>query len=275
MLRSWLPLLLLLATLACGADYQMEGNIRYDHYPETVLDIVQARAPALKNRPGAIVIHGGGWVEGEKESMLERFCLPFIQHGFVVANVEYRLAKAAVAPAAVQDVLRAAKWVQDHAADYKIDANHIIVAGGSAGGHLALLAGMLPASTGLGGVIKISAVIDFYGIADVADQLEGPNQRPYAGAWIPGQSDRMELARQLSPLTYVRKGLPPVLAIHGDADATVPYEQSVRLTKALKAAGDDAELITVPGGKHGFTPEEMDKLWPQIFQWLRKRKIGL
>jgi dipeptidyl aminopeptidase/acylaminoacyl peptidase len=83
----------------------------------------------------------------------------------------------------------------------------------------------------------------------------------------------MELARQLSPMMYLRKGLPPVLAIHGDADPTVPYDQSVRLAKALKAAGDDAELITVPGGKHGFPPEDMNKLWPQIFKWLKKHKI--
>src|SRR5260370_7222628 len=84
----------------------------------------------------------------------------------------------------------------------------------------------------------------------------------------------MELARRLSPLTYVRKGLPPMLMIHGDADQTVPYDQSVRLTTALKTAGDDAELITVAGGKHGFPPEDMSNLWPQIFKWLKKRKLG-
>ena len=116
-------------------------------------------------------------------------------------------------------------------------------------------------------------MIDFNGITDVADQLEGPNERRYAVAWIPGQPDRMALARQLSPITYVRKGLPPVLAIHGDNDEIVPYEQSARLIKALKGAGDDAELITVPGAKHAFTPDQMQKLWPQIFMWLKKHKI--
>lgn len=263
------------AILARAAEYQIEGNIRYDRYPETVLDIVQPRAPALRNRPGVIVIHGGGWVEGQKENMLERFCLPFIQHDFVVANVEYRLAKAAPAPAAVEDVLKAAKWFQDHALDYKVDPAHIIATGESAGGQLALMAGMLPPSTTLGPVIKITAVIDFYGVANVSDQVEGPGRRPYAAAWIPDQANRMELAKQMSPMTYVRKGVPPVLAIHGSADPVVPYQQSVELTKALKSAGDDSELITVPGGKHGFTPEEMTKLWPQIFKWLAKRKIGL
>jgi acetyl esterase/lipase len=266
--------LLGLTALVRGADYQIEANIRYSLHPETVLDIVQARAPALKNRPAVIVIHGGGWVEGDKANMLERFCLPFVEHGFVVANVEYRLAQSATAPAAVNDVLGAAKWFRDRAADYKVDPNQIIVTGDSAGGHLAMMVGMAPESAGLGPSIKIAAIINFYGISDVPDQLQGPHLQSYAVTWVPEQRDRMELAKKLSPITYVRKGLPPVLSIHGDADPVVPYEQSVRLTKELKAAGDQAELITVPGGQHGFPPDEMSKLWPQIFKWLKKHKIS-
>lgn len=259
--------------LSQGADYQIQANIRYSLHPETVLDIVQARAPALKNRPGAIVIHGGGWVQGDKEGVLEKFCLPFVEHGFVVANIEYRLAQSAPAPAAVNDVLEAAKWFRDRAADYKVDPNQIIVTGDSAGGHLALMAGMAPESAGIGPSIKIAAIVNFYGISDVADQMEGPHLQSYAVTWIPEQPGRMELAKKLSPIAYVRKGLPPVLSIHGDADPVVPYEQSVRLTKELKAAGDQAELITVSGGQHGFPPEEMSRLWPQIFKWLKKHKI--
>jgi len=266
--------LLLSSAIAHAADYQIQANIRYAHHAETVLDILQARAPALKNRPGVMVIHGGGWVEDDKESMVPDFCEPFIQHDFVVANVEYRLAKSALAPAAVEDVLDAAKWFADHAAEYKVDPGRIIVMGASAGGHLALLTAMLPASAGFGPTVKIAAVIDFYGMADVPDQLEGPDRQPYAAAWIPPGPDRMALARRLSPLSYVRKGLPPVLAIHGEADEYVPYAKSVELIKALKSAGNDAELITVSGGKHGFPAAQMSELWPQIFKWLKKRKIG-
>ncbi len=256
-------------------DYQIEANIHYDHYQQTILDIVQPRAPSLADRPGVIVIHGGGWVQGTKEEMLEEYCLPFVRRGMVVANVEYRLANAAPAPAAVNDVLKAAQWFQDHAAQYKVDRKRILAIGNSAGGHLALMTAMTPASANLGPSIKIAAVIDFFGVADVADQLApGPGQRPYAVAWIPDQPNRMELARSLSPITYVRKGLPPILVLHGDADPTVPYEQSAALVKALKGAGDDAELITVPDGRHGFTPAEMEQLWLRIFRWLKKHKIG-
>src|SRR5215467_417723 len=147
MLRLLLAALLLASAApppAIAADYQIRANIHYDQYPETVLDILQPQAPALTTRPGVIVIHGGGWVAGDKERMVENFCIPYIEKGFVVANVEYRLASVAVAPAAVDDVLKAAAWFHDHAADYKVDEKKIIVTGGSAGGHLALLVGMLP-----------------------------------------------------------------------------------------------------------------------------------
>ncbi len=263
-----------MATPALAPDYQVRANIHYDRYPETVLDIVQPAAPSLADRPGVIVIHGGGWVGGAKEDMLDLFCLPFVRQGMVVANIEYRLAPAAPAPAAVNDVLRAAQWFGDHAAEYRVDPKRIIAMGGSAGGHLALMTAMTPASADLGPVTKIAAVIDFFGIADVADQVTGAHEQPYAAAWVPEQPDRIALARRVSPIAYVRKGLPPILVLHGDADATVPYEQSVALVKALKSASDDAELITVPGGHHGFTPADMDNLWPRIFQWLKKRKIA-
>jgi acetyl esterase/lipase len=268
--------LLLLAcySAASALEYQIKANIRYGLYPETVVDIVQPSAPALENRPGVILIHGGGWVQGNKERMLEEYCLPFVRQGFVVANVEYRLAKSAPAPAAVQDVLRAAQWFHDHAAEYRVDPKRILAAGASAGGELALIAAMAPPSDDWGPTINIAAVVDFFGVADVADQLEGPNQRDYAKAWIPEQPNRLELARRLSPLSYARKGLPPVLALHGDADPVVPYQQSVALVKALKNAGSDAELITVPGGKHGFTASQMEQLWPKIFKWIKKHKIG-
>ena len=133
----WSPVLLLLCSspVSPAPDYQIRANVRYDHYPETVLDILQPSAPSLADRPGVIVIHGGGWVEGSKEDMLQLFCLPFVRQGMVVANVEYRLAGSAPAPAAVNDVLKAAQWFQDHAAEFKVDRSKIVAMGGSAGAH--------------------------------------------------------------------------------------------------------------------------------------------
>ncbi len=254
---------------------RVEANITYSDFPPaTVLDILQPGRATLGRRPGVIVIHGGGWVGGAKEGMVQNHCLPYLEKGFVVCNVDYRLAKIAPAPAAVSDVLKAAKWFRDNAARYRVDPKRIVVTGTSAGGHLALMVGLTPGSANLGSEVDVAAVVNWYGITDVADQLSGPGRRDYAVQWIPDQEGRLELARRVSPLTYVRKKAPPVLTIHGDADQVVPYEHGGRLTKALREAGADAELISVEGGGHGrFEAERMKKLYAEIFRFLKKRKV--
>src|SRR5206468_2381743 len=110
-------------------------NIRYGEYKETVLDVYQPKAGADQKRPGVIVIHGGGWVEGSKDDYGVRVCSRYVEKGFVCASVEYRLAKAAPAPAAVTDVLNAARWFDSNAKKYRVDTKRVVVTGGSAGGH--------------------------------------------------------------------------------------------------------------------------------------------
>lgn len=250
----------------------LQANIPYDRYKETVLDIIQPKAPAKGKRPGLLCIHGGGWGSGSKEQFLN-WCLPYAEQGFVVANIEYRLAKVAPAPAAVMDVLKAAQWFRANARRYNVDTKRIVAAGSSAGGHLALMVGMTPKSARLGKTIKVAAVVNFYGVTEVADLLGGPHMHKAAVTWVPEGPARFELARRVSPMTYVRRDVPPVLTIHGDADPTVPYEHGVNLTRALRDAGADAELISVQEGKHGFSKEKMAQLYPQIFQFLKARKI--
>ena len=252
----------------------VETNIPYGQYKETVLDIMQPKASSNAKRPGVIVIHGGGWVEGTKEGHPQETCLRYVEKGFVCADVEYRLAKVATAPAAVIDVLDAAHWFEEHAKKYDVDTKRIVVTGGSAGGHLSLMVGMTPKSAKLGPPAKIAAVVNFYGITDVADQLSGPNMREYAVAWVPEQTGRLKLAARVSPMTYVRKGLPPILTIHGDADHTVPYQHGVNLTKALRDAGNDAELVSVPQGEHGFPKATEDEVYEHdIWPFLKKHGV--
>jgi acetyl esterase/lipase len=252
-----------------------EVNISYSGAPETKLDIYQSKRSPGTKRPGVIVIHGGGWVGGKKENSFAWLCQPFLEKGYVVANVEYRLAKSALAPAAVEDVLHAAEWFRNSAAKYGVDKNKIVVTGDSAGGHLALMVGLATKQARLGPTGKVAAVINWYGITDVQDQLEGPNMREYAVQWLPADlPDRQEIARRVSPRSWVRKDAPSVLTIHGDADPVVPYEHGVDITKDLRNAGADAELVAVHQGAHGrFLPEEYERIWRQIFAFLEKRKI--
>src|SRR5215831_8828560 len=214
--------------------------------------------PKESSAPNAtlIYIHGGGWTGGSKEGSAFTF-MPYLEKGWAVVNVEYRLARVSLAPAAVEDCLCALRWVLHNAKTYNFDTNNLVVTGNSAGGHLSLTTGMIPASAGLDRQcpgkeeLKVSAIINWYGITDVADLLEGPNMQTYAVAWLGSMENRKEIARRVSPLTYVRPGLPPTLTVHGDADTTVPYSHAVRLQEALKKADVPNRLITIPGGKHG------------------------
>ena len=251
----------------------VEAGIHYDQYKETVLDILQPKTPSKGKRPGVILIHGGGWTGGTKEGRVEYAALKYVQHGFVVANVEYRLAKAATAPAAVTDVLNAAQWFHKNAGKYRVDRKRIIVTGDSAGGHLALMVAMTPRSAKLGPAAKVAAVVNFYGITDVADQLEGPHMQKYAVTWVPEQEGRRELARRVSPMTHVRKDLPPIITLHGDVDKTVPYEHAVNLTRELKAVGADARLITVSQAGHGFPLATLEEQFEFVFAFLKEKGV--
>jgi len=223
------------------------------------LDVYRPATPGP--HPTLLHIHGGGWTGGSRESVVLR-ALPFVQMGFAVVNVSYRLARVAPAPAAVEDCLCALKWIAQNAKEYEFDLARIAVTGYSAGGHLALTTGMVPASAGLdrqcpgSPLPQVAAIVNWYGITDVNDLLEGANQRVYAVTWLGSLEARDALARRLSPLTYVRRDLPPVLTIHGDADPTVPYSHGTRLHAALQRAGATSELLTIPQGRHGNFPRD-------------------
>jgi acetyl esterase/lipase len=173
------------------------------------------------------------------------------------------------------------RFIAAQARTYDIDTARLVVSGESAGGHLALTTGMIPESAGLdrqcpgAPLPKVAAIIDWYGITDVGDRLDGPNRRPDGVAWLGSQPNREEIARLVSPLTYVRSGLPPILSIQGDADPSVPYSQSVRLQEALEKAGVPHQLVTIPGGKHGnFTPQERTDIYVAIREFLARNGLA-
>ena len=263
-------------------NYRIVPNVTYLTASnwDAKLDLYVTRTPD-KPLPTLIFIHGGGWTGGTKEGR-DLAILPYLDMGMNVVNVEYRLARVAQAPAAVEDCRCALRWVIQHAKEYGVDVNKIVVSGDSAGGHLALTTGMLPASAGLDREcpgpdnLKVAAIVNWYGISDVSELLDGPNMKAYAVQWLGSASDREQIARRVSPLTYVRAGLPPVLTIHGDADPTVPYTQSVRLHKALTDAGVANELMTIPGGKHGFdccTLAQRTSAYAKIREFLTRQRV--
>jgi len=260
--------------------YRTFPNLTYitaNNY-DAKLDIYQAR-DAGTPQPTVIYIHGGGWTGGSKEASILSL-LPYFEMGWNVVNVEYRLAHVSLAPAAVEDCMCALRWVIHNAKQYNVDINRIVVTGNSAGGHLALTTGMIPASAGLDREcpgpeeLKVAAIVNWYGITDVADLLDGDNMKIYAVTWLGSMPNRVEIAKRVSPLAYVRPGLPPIITIQGDADPTVPYSHSLRLHAALEKAGVPNKLVTVPGGLHGnFKPEEYPRLYGEIRDFLTKYNL--
>jgi len=264
-------------------NYRIVPNITYTvaNSYECKLD-VYARRTLDAVTPTVISIHGGGWVGGTKEGA-QLTLLPYLEMGFSVVNVEYRLARVSLAPAAVEDCRLALRWVFKNARTYGFDTTRIIVTGGSAGGHLALMTGMLD-STALfdatrewdqtDATLGVAAVINWYGITDVKDLLAGPNRQNYAVSWLGSQADRDEIARRVSPLTYVKQGLPAILTIHGDRDELVPYSHAVRLHGMLEKAGVPNQLVTIPGGKHGgFSRQQMLDCYATIRGFLKRQGV--
>ena len=262
-------------------QYRVIPNVVYHvaSNQENKLDLYVPRG-ATGPTPVLMYIHGGGWVGGTKESSVLR-SLPYLEMGWAVANIEYRLGAVARAPAAVEDGLCALRWVIRNAGQYNLDTSRIVTTGNSAGGHLALTTGMIPASAGLdrecpgSEELSVAAIINWYGITEVGDLLDGPNIRSYAVEWMGSLENRFEIAERVSPMTYVRAGLPPTLTIHGDADPTVPYQHAIALHEKLDELGVSNVLHTVPGGGHGgFNREQTLAIFETIRRFLSQHGLG-
>lgn len=209
-----------------------------------------------KPTPILINIHGGGWKSGSKDT--QGGFSPFFKAGFAVANMEYRMSGQAKAPAAIEDTRCLLIYLIQNAKKLNIDPNKIIIMGGSAGGHLALMGGLLANDhrfdTNCLGTenIKVAAIIDKYGIMDVWDWTYGPEHKSSSPAfWLGDNAKNEAFIKSVSPISYVTKNSPPIFIVHGDADPTVPYQQSVDLYKKLQELGVKSEFMTVPGGLHG------------------------
>ena len=230
--------------------------------------------------PVVINIHGGGWNHGVKES--QTGFNTFFKIGFAVANIEYRLTGQATAPAAVEDARCALIYLVKNAKALNIDVNKIVIMGGSSGGHLALMAGLLGNDHKFDGNctgvenIKVAAIVDKYGIADVWDWGYGTTiTSKSATRWLGDKANDKKFAMSVSPITYVTKTSPPTFIVHGDADPTVPYQQSVDLHKKFVEAGVKTEFITVPGGEHGkFEKEKNSEINKKIADFLLSLGLG-
>lgn len=219
------------------------------------------RPAAAGHGVGVVMLHGGAWTRGGKH-VLEPHARFLAEHGFTAIVPEYRLAGEAPFPAQIHDVKRALRWARANAADLRIDANRLCLEGHSAGGHLALLAaasGDAPAldpPEGAGGVSAAAAsVVAVYPpvLFHIGDD-RGFGSVPAAA--LPGADASAETAALASPVSFLSKDHPPVMLIHGDADAVVPVAASRRYAQDAAAAGVRADLHILGGLPHGFGNHE-------------------
>ena len=267
------------ATRTLAADVRdaviVERDVRYvtRGARNLKLDIYRPRNPPTA-RPVVLSFHGGGWVSGSKDDGVYaaeehrqngpflHFMQVLLDGGLAIVSVDYRLAREAPAPAAVDDCRTALRWVRANGSAHGLDAARIVTMGASAGGHLALMVALGEDASAAG----VSGAVDLYGITDVEDVVQGPNARPWAQQWIPEGRDRIRLARELSPLRHVHRGVPPVLIVHGDRDPEVPYAQAVALRDRLAAVGASVEFVTVAGGGHGVFDQQGKALVGKRFE---------
>ena len=228
-------------------------------------------------KPTIVFFHGGGWIRGQKESFVyESFFLNFIKQGWNVVNVEYRLGNN-TAPKAVDDALCVLAWIAEHAGEFHIDTERIVLYGVSSGGHLALSAGFMnyvPEShpCAIGDRINICAIINWFGVTDIRMHYDHKIEKELENTvllWV-GKEDRIdEISEKYSPINYVSKNSPPVLSVHGEADGDVIYKHAHTLHQLLDEVPVKNKLVTLKDGRHmGFTREQFQFIYEQIFLFL-------
>jgi len=232
----------------------MSGNVEHDVVYNTVdgrelkVDLYRPEGDAVPTRTGIVLVHGGGWILGDRH-LVAGLASEFAAQGFLAAAVEYRLVREAAWPAQLDDVTSAVSWMADNAADLGIDANRIVVAGGSVGAQLAVLA-----TGALQGKVPVAAVLSLFPASELTVSDE-PQKGVFNAQVLLGADASDDAVKAISPLYQVGAGFPPVFLLHGSADWLIDPAASVKFYNKLVELGVPAELHIVAGALHEFTGE--------------------
>jgi len=280
--------------VVCLSMFAQEAEVKKVEYPlgyESKIDVVYTKVKDWDGRldvyfnpasttptPVIINIHGGGWNHGIKEG--QGGFNTFFNAGFAVANVEYRLVNVAKAPGAIEDIRSAMDYLILHAKELNIDPKRIVLMGGSAGAHLALMGGFLENDRRFDTYckgkenMKVAAIISKYAPSDFVDKTDKFYTYKSLLNWMGDNMEDPGFRASISPVTYINKNNPPVFIVHGNDDPIVPYEQSVKLHQKLDKAGVYNEFITVEGGKHGnFEKEKNAEINKATIVFLKKTGV--
>lgn len=219
------------------------------------LDLVLPESEEPTPKPLLVFIHGGAWAGGKREDY-RVYQYHFAQRGYPTATVSYRLVREAIFPAAIEDVKGAIRWLRAQSDVYGYPKDRIVAIGGSAGGHLAMLAGYADREAGLEGEAgfplvssAVQAVVNFYGPCDLTTEfaIAQESVHRFLGAQY---EEEPGLYAKASPLTYLDPMDPPTLIVHGALDEVVPIAQSDTLAQRLKEKGVVYQYDRLEGWPH-------------------------
>lgn len=262
---------LLASSVATQAQQRADEALRINEIADIPFAEVDGQVLALDlylpadvaNPPLLVWVHGGGWSRGARKPVST---LAFVEDGYAMASVDYRLSGDAPFPAQVFDIKAAIRFLRAEAGAYGYDASRIAILGVSAGAHLAALAATTNGDPRLEGSVgdyldqssDVVAAVSYFGASDLTTILD--QSTPFGlGIRVPGLEallggsidERAELARLASPVFQVDAGDPPLLLLHGDQDPQMPINQSHELQGAYEALGLDVHFEVVHGAKHG------------------------
>lgn len=224
-------------------SFVVQKDVVYSRGPDFELRADVYIPESSEQKPGILMLHGGSWQRGNKERMSDVAALLAAQ-GFVVFNVNYRLAPDHPYPAQLEDMQKALSHMKSHAIPYSLDPQRIGVVGYSAGGHLALLFGMLQLDPNVQAIATAGAPTDLTEFGEINATRRLLNA---------GLSEEPERYRRASPFYLATRSGPPTLLVHGTYDWIVPVAHARKMEKAVKQDGGDIELIEIPAGHLSIT----------------------
>jgi alpha-L-fucosidase 2 len=264
-------LLFSMSTLAAAAE--IHTDIEYSRPGGTSLRLDASIPDGSGPFPAAIIVHGGGWVRGDKQIDVAPLFKPLSDAGFAWFSINYRLADDPLLfGLAVHDVEAAIRFVKQNAGEYRIDPDRLALIGESAGGQLAGMAALDGApGTSVKAVVAMYAPTDLVALVKSSELIPSAIRNSVQGTPFEG----LLLARlaQLSPIEKVRAGMPPFLLIHGTADQLVPFAQSRTMCMKMQSVGASCDLFKVPGAGHGMrrwegNPEISGPYKREMIHWL-------
>ena len=262
--------LAILCVSAVGADFK---DVEYGQVDGVQLTLDAHVPDGDGSFPAAILVHGGGWVAGDKRQYITYIFQPLSDAGYAWFSINYRLAPQFKFPADADDVESAIRFVRANAAKYKVDPNRIALIGESAGGHLVSYVGARNRADS-----RVAAVVSMYGVHDFVAAAVQWKPLPHELLDLFGitavNAETVPVLIKASPVVYVTKDMPPFLLMQGSKDEDVPFEQSVEMCDKMKKAGAHCDLITIQGAPHGMDHWEPHAEWlwykKELVEWLKK-----